>query len=88
MGDNDRELGEISAKLDIMAKSIDKLTTMLDTMQLQGCVIGRENRDAINQQLTRISDLEASMKKVIYAGITVLVGGQAGIEVIKQILMP
>jgi hypothetical protein len=81
MGENDRELGEISAKLDIMAKAIDKLTDTLDKMQIEGCVIGKENA-------SRIGALEATKNRIVFAVVAALVGGQAGVEFVKQILLP
>ena len=88
MGDNDRELGEISAKLDMLARSVDRLTNTVESMTTQGCVIGRENKQAIAEQSNRITGVELSLKRVMVAVGAIIVGGQTGIEVVKQLLMP
>lgn len=81
MGDNDRELGEITVTLKILAQNIDAIQRKLEDMSIKGCVIGKENHD-------KIVDLQKGYRKIMAIGAMILVGGQAGIEWIKALLIP
>lgn len=81
MGDNDREIGEISVTLKILAANIEAIQKKLEQMSLNGCVIGRENSEKINE-------LQKGYRKIMAIGAVILVGGQAGIEWVKAILLP
>jgi len=88
MGEHDRELGELSAKLDMLARSVDRLVCTVESMSTTGCVIGRENKEAIQQQSQRIEGVELSLKRVMVAVGAIIIGGQTGIEIVKQMLLP
>lgn len=81
MGDNDRELGEISVQLKVLGQNVEAIQKKLEQMSTQGCVIGRENSE-------RIVKLENGYRKIVLTGVGILIGGQAGIEWIKALLIP
>jgi hypothetical protein len=88
MGENDRELGEISAKLTMLAQAVERLSGMVESMRTDGCVVGRENRQDNTAQDTRLDALEASLKRIMVAVGVIILGGQTGIELWKQYLVP
>jgi hypothetical protein len=81
MGDNDRELGEISVQLKVLGQNVEAIQRKLEQMSTQGCVIGHDNAE-------KIKELQGGYRRLLFAAAAILVGGQAGIEWVKALFIP